>query len=217
MLKVNKFTFNFFRENTYVVSDTETREAVIIDPGNHTATEDALLLDFIREQKLNITRLLLTHAHIDHLLGNECISKALGLTPELHPDDLHTFTTTLSHDEMFGVDLKNSPHPRLSLQEGMHIAIGRHTLQVLFTPGHSSGSVSFYNAEHHFIISGDVLFMESIGRTDLPGGSLQTLLNTISEKIYTLPPQTTVYCGHGEDTTVAYESVHNPYVRKATA
>lgn len=217
MLKVNKFTFNFFRENTYVVFDTDTRDAVIIDPGNYTLSEDEILFGFIQDEGLRINRLLLTHAHIDHLLGNEAVHSALGLIPELHPDDLHTFTTTLSHDEMFGVDLKNTPRPSLSLHEGMRIEVGKHILEVLFTPGHSSGSVSFYHAEQPFIISGDVIFMESIGRTDLPGGNLQTLLQTITDKVYTLPPQTIIYSGHGDETTVAYESAHNPFVRKSTA
>jgi hydroxyacylglutathione hydrolase len=213
MLQVKHFTFNLFQENTYILYDENTRDGCIIDAGNSQSKEDAILLGFIEKENIKINRLLNTHAHIDHILGNKKVADELGLTPELHAADLYTFDNTIRTAQIFGFSLDDSPKPRLSLSEGDKIQIGASAVEVIFTPGHSKGSVSFYCPEHGFIISGDVIFNESIGRTDLQGGNYQELIETISSKIYSLPPQTIIYSGHGPQTSVAYEMRHNPFVK----
>jgi hydroxyacylglutathione hydrolase len=213
MLTVHFFTFNFIGENTYVVFDAAGRDAVIIDAGNQFAEEDTALFDFITTNQLVVKRLLNTHTHIDHILGNEACVKKYGLRPEMHAEDQYTFEQTIQRSAMWGVDLRTSPQPVATLKEGEVITLGAETMEILFTPGHCRGHVSFYRAKQNFILSGDVIFMESIGRTDLPGGDMQTLLNTIQNKIYTLPPQTVIYSGHGEPTSVGYEMKHNPFVK----
>lgn len=213
MLAVKCFTFNFIQENTYIVYHTETREAVIIDAGNQYPEEDNALFKFIEANELKVIRLLNTHAHIDHIMGNEACFKKYGLAPEIHELDLFTFEKTIANSSMWGIDLSKSPVPLQSLKENSTIDIGSESMQILFTPGHSQGHVSFYYPKEHFILSGDVIFMGSIGRTDLPGGNHQTLLNTIQNQVYSLPPQTTIFSGHGEATSVGYEMMHNPFIR----
>ncbi len=205
--------FNFIQENTYIVYDEELKDAVIIDAGNQYEQEHALLFNFIESNGLVVKRLLNTHAHIDHILGNEACALKYGLRPEIHLEDLFTFENTIQNSRMFGLDLSSSPRPEVTLKEKDEIKIGKNTLNVIFTPGHCKGHVSFYCALQDFVLSGDVIFMESIGRTDLPGGDYNTLINTIQDKIYALPPQTTIYSGHGETTSVGYEMKHNPFVK----
>jgi hydroxyacylglutathione hydrolase len=213
MLQIKSFTFNLFQENTYILYDENTRDGCIIDAGNSESQEDAILFDFIEKQKLNIKRLLNTHAHIDHILGNKKVAERYNLKPELHESDLFTFENTKRNSLIFGFVLDDTPSPELSLKEGAVITISDNELEILFTPGHSKGSVSFYCRKQGFVISGDVIFNQSIGRTDLPGGNQQILLNSIAEKIYTLPPETVIYSGHGPETSVAYEMKHNPFIR----
>ncbi|MCX6188065.1 MAG: MBL fold metallo-hydrolase [Bacteroidetes bacterium] len=215
MLQVACYTFNFIQENTYVVYDDESLEAVIIDAGNQYDNENQRLFTFITDQHLQVTRLLNTHAHIDHIIGNEACATKFGLQPEIHAEDLSTFENTIQSSVLWGVDLSAAPLPKLTLREHEEIVLGNERLKILFTPGHSSGHVSFYSAKQHFILSGDVIFHGSIGRTDLPGGDTKTLHTSIQKKIYMLPPQTAIYSGHGEPTTVGFEMANNPFVRGA--
>ncbi len=213
MLKIKCFTFNFIQENTYIVYDTESAEAVIVDAGNQYVQENERLFHFIEEQALRVTRLLNTHAHIDHILGNEACATKYQLTPEIHLEDLITFENTIKTSLIWGINLNTSPTPKTTLRDTETIFIGKESLEILFTPGHSRGHVSFYCAKQHFVLSGDVIFMGSIGRTDLPGGNAATLLSTITNKIYTLPMETTIYSGHGEPTRVGHEMKHNPFIQ----
>jgi hydroxyacylglutathione hydrolase len=213
MLHVKHFTFNFIQENTYIVYDDISLEAVIIDAGNQYPQEDETLFKFVDDHQLKVTRLLNTHAHIDHIMGNKSCSLKYGLTPEIHPEDISTFEMMIQSGEQWGIDLSTSPVPKTTLKENDEILLGKEKMKILFTPGHCKGHVSFYCAQQNFLLSGDVIFMRSIGRTDLPGGDTQTLLNSIQQKIYTLPPQTIIYSGHGDSTSVGYEMMHNPYVR----
>jgi glyoxylase-like metal-dependent hydrolase (beta-lactamase superfamily II) len=213
MLSIKQFTFNFIGENTYIVYDNESKEAVIIDAGNQFPEEDEALFNFIASHELKVIRLLNTHTHIDHILGNRACADKFNLLPEMHPEDLYTFQIMVKSGQQWGIDLSNSPKPKTSLQEYDEIIVGREKLQILFTPGHCKGHVSFYCAAQNFIISGDTIFMESIGRTDLPGGDMPTLLNSIQTKIYTLPPQTIIYSGHGDPTSVGFEMMHNPFIK----
>lgn len=210
MLYLKYFTFNPFQQNTYLVYD-DKGEAFIIDPGNYSATENRQLTDFISEKKLKLTRLLLTHAHIDHILGNKFIHDTYGLLPEVHKDDLFFIDRMAQSGQLYGINCEQSPAPKAFISEGDKITLGEYTFDCIYTPGHSPGSISFYNAQHKLLISGDVLFSGSIGRTDLPMGDHETLLKSVKEKLFILPDDVKVYSGHGPSTTIGHEKQTNPF------
>ncbi|MBA3663376.1 MAG: MBL fold metallo-hydrolase [Bacteroidetes bacterium] len=210
MLYLKYFCFNPFQQNTYLVYD-DKGEAFIIDPGNYTAEENKILVDFLEEKKLTLRRLLLTHAHIDHVLGNKFIFDTFGLEPEMHKDDLFFIEHMTQSGEVYGVPCEQSPEPKAFINEGDKIILGKYALECFHTPGHSPGSISFYNAENKILISGDVLFSGSIGRTDLPKGDHETLLKSVREKLFVLPDHVKVYSGHGPSTTIGHEKKTNPF------
>ena len=210
MLHLKSFTFNPFQQNTYLLYD-EKGEAFIIDPGNYMAAENKQLSDFISEKKLNLTRLLLTHAHIDHVLGNKYIFDTYDLLPEVHKEDLFFIDRMVQSGEMYGVPCEQSPAPKAFINEGDKIMLGEYTLDCIHTPGHSPGSISFYNEANKILVSGDVLFAGSIGRTDLPKGDHETLLRSVREKLFVLPDAVKVYSGHGPSTTIGHEKKTNPF------
>ncbi len=210
MLHLKSFCFNPFQENTYIIYD-DKGEAFIIDPGNHSASENEELTKFISDKNLKLTRLLLTHAHIDHILGNKFIFDTYGLLPEVHKADVF-FIDKMEHTaELYGVNCDLSPNPIKFIEEGDKIILGEYVFDCIFTPGHSPGSVSFYNAQNKILISGDVLFYGSIGRTDLPLSDHDSLIKCITEKLFTLPPDVKVYSGHGPSTTIGNEKEFNPF------
>lgn len=211
-MKLHAFCFGPFQENTYVVYD-ETKECMILDAGCSNKNEEGELQDFISDNFLTPVRLLNTHAHIDHILGNAFVWKTYKLLPEMHPFELDNLHMGEAVSSMYGIPFTRGPEPKNFLKENGEIQFGNTTLEILFTPGHSAGSLSFYNSKEHILISGDVLFQGSIGRTDLPGGNFETLANTIKNKLYTLPEQTRVYSGHGEPTGIGEEKYSNPFVR----
>lgn len=210
MLYLKTFCFNPFQQNTYVLYD-DKGEAFIIDPGNSSNTEDQLLKSFLEEKDLKLTRLLLTHAHIDHVLGNKFINDTYGLLPELNDNDLFFIERMKETADMYGVNCEQSPFPEKSINHGDIIKLGQYTIDCIFTPGHSPGSISFYCKEAKLLISGDVLFYGSIGRTDLPMGDHETLLNSIREKLFVLPEDVKVFSGHGQSTTIGFEKKNNPF------
>ncbi len=211
-LYVKVFTFNEFQENTYIVFD-ETEEAVIIDPGCSTNYEFEELFNFINKHRLNPVRLLNTHCHIDHIIGNWKINEVFGLSPEIHKNEEEILKMGKSSALIWGIyHFKESPLPSHYLEDEEEIGFGNSYLKVVYAPGHSPGHVFFYSPENNFIISGDIIFHMSIGRTDLPGGNYRTLLKSIKEKIMTLPPDVVIYPGHGEITTVGQEALNNPFV-----
>ena len=177
-MKVQKFTFNPFQENTYILFD-ETKECVIIDPGCYNKNEQDALKLFIQENALKPVKLLNTHCHIDHVLGNYFVAKEYDLDLYIHQADLVTLKNipTYAHAYGFG-GYQLSPEPKHFLNEGDKITFGNSELDVLFTPGHAPGHVVFYSPKDHFVINGDVLFQGSFGRVDLPGGDFQTLKNS---------------------------------------
>jgi glyoxylase-like metal-dependent hydrolase (beta-lactamase superfamily II) len=210
MLYLKTFTFNAFQENTYLVYD-EKGEAIIFDPGNSNNTENSLVKNFIEEKKLCLSRLILTHAHLDHVLGNRFISDNYGLLPEVNENDLFLIEGMMQTANMYGVPAEESPMPEKFIHEGDKIKLGEFTFECLHTPGHSPGSICFYNAQNKFAIVGDVLFYGSIGRTDLPRGNHEDLLNSIREKLFVLPDDVKVYSGHGPSTTIGFEKNNNPF------
>lgn len=211
MIQIHSFTFNPFQENTYILYD-ETKECVIIDPGCYTEEEKSALSGFINDKGLKPVKLLLTHAHIDHVLGNNYLCGKYKLKIEMNVIEKELLKSAELYGEMWGIKVEPSPAPEVFLAEGDEVKFGNSTLQIIFTPGHSPGSICFYNPEGKFIIAGDVLFHGSIGRTDLPGGDYDTLIRSITEKVFPLGDEYKVYPGHGPSTTIAHEKKFNPFV-----
>jgi len=208
-IHVHSFTFNPFQENTYIVY-SENQDAVIIDPGCSTKEEELELSNFIADHQLNILALLNTHAHIDHILGNAFVMDTYGVEFYLHPLDLPTLQSGVQSANLFGLsNYIESPLPTQTLSDKEHLCFGGIEFDVFFTPGHAPGHVVFYNATNQFVINGDVLFHGSFGRVDLPGGDLQTLKNSIFNVLFKLPEMTTVYCGHGQETSILHEKKTN--------
>jgi hydroxyacylglutathione hydrolase len=211
MLYLKSFCFNPFQQNTYVLYDTNG-SAFIIDPGNSTASENAALKAFIEEKKLTPKRLLLTHAHLDHVLGNRFVFDTYGLLPEVHPEDEFFIERMEQSAAMYGVACEPSPMPKDFLQHGQLISLGAYQLECIHSPGHSPGSISFFIPDQKILISGDVLFRESIGRSDLPKGDHTTLLDSIQSRLFPLGDEVKVFSGHGPSTTIAHEKANNPFL-----
>jgi glyoxylase-like metal-dependent hydrolase (beta-lactamase superfamily II) len=211
MLTIKQFTFGPFQENTFVLHDP-TGECVIIDPGCYTRQEQQALRAYIEEKKLNPVYLLNTHCHIDHVSGNAFVHDTYKLKPVIHKDDLPILEGQERACTLYGLNCEVSPMPEKFIEEGDVITFGNSKLKVIFTPGHAPGHVVFYNEENKFVINGDVLFNGSIGRTDLALGDYATLERSIKTKMYTLPDDTVVHCGHGPATTIGNEKRNNPFV-----
>ncbi|MBO5720031.1 MAG: MBL fold metallo-hydrolase [Bacteroidales bacterium] len=213
MLKVKCFVCNTFCENSYVVYDSNTKECAIIDAGFYYADEEDAVTDFIEREKLKVKYLLNTHLHLDHCFGATYIANKYGVGLSADNEDIMLLNLIPQQCEMFGIKL-NAPVPELKniIKEGDIIKIGNYPLIAISVPGHSPGSLCYYCKEEGILFSGDVLFKESIGRTDLYGGSYKALNENITSKIFTLPDNTIVYCGHGPTTTIEYEKEYNPYL-----
>jgi len=210
MLQVLKFTFNPFQENTYLLF-TIDGQCAIIDPGCYDQREEEILKKTIEDRGLNPTLLLNTHCHIDHVFGNDFVHRAYGLEPMIHPQEEIVLASVPRVAEMYGLNYTPSPKPKF--YQGGEISLGAEKLKILFAPGHSPGHVAFYSKTAGILLSGDVLFKQSIGRTDLPGGNMDQLMKSISEELMLLPDETKVYAGHMEDTTIGEEKKLNPFLR----
>ena len=211
MLVVKSFTFSPVQENTYVLYN-EQKQCCIIDPGCYFPAERDELKTGIEKAGLTPVLLLNTHCHLDHVFGNKFVHDTWGLDLHIHEKEKLVLDFAPISGERWQLPFDNYEGPLVYLQEGNFIKIGDDALEIRFTPGHSPGSISFYSAESGFIIGGDVLFNRSIGRTDLPGGSMETLMDSIRTQFFTLPDETKVYSGHGPVTTVGYERGNNPFV-----
>lgn len=203
------FQFNAFQENTFLIWDNN-RNCIIIDPGCYSKVEEEELINFIEQNELTPIALLNTHAHIDHVLGNNIILNTYSIDFYLHEIELKTLQSVDSYAHLYGFEgYKSSPLPTKSLNHGQKLILGEMEISVFHTPGHSPGHVVFYFEKDSFVINGDVLFRGSFGRVDLPGGDLETLKNSIFEILFSLPDNTTVYCGHGPSTTIEEEKKSN--------
>lgn len=211
-LHLKWFTFNPFSENTYVLYG-DNKDCIIIDPGCSNEHEEQLLYSFIDEKQLNPSKLILTHAHIDHVLGVRFVTKKFNLKLAMHKNDLHVYESAGNIARMYGIPYNQGPEAEIIIDEKDVILIDGFTLSILHTPGHSPGSICLYSKENNFLIGGDVLFNGSIGRTDLPGGDFEILSHSIKTKLYCLPENTRVFSGHGESTTIGHEMHHNPFVK----
>ena len=212
MLTVRQFTFNPVQENTYVVYNGEG-ECCIVDPGCYFQAERDELKDFIIGNGLVPKYLLNTHCHLDHVFGNKFVFETWGLELYLHEMEKKVFDYAPTSAKHWGLPFENYVGPFHWLHSGDEIVLGQNRLSVLFTPGHSPGHVSFYCPEDKFVLSGDVLFRRSIGRTDLPGGSFDRLIQSIREELFVLPEDTKVYSGHGDETTIGTEKKENPFLK----
>jgi glyoxylase-like metal-dependent hydrolase (beta-lactamase superfamily II) len=210
MIQIETFTFNPFAENTYVVHD-ETGEGVIIDPGCYEKSETDMLTAYIAEKNITVKYLLNTHCHIDHVLGNYFIKEKYKVPFLIHKLDEPVLKSVKVYAPSYGFNAYQEVLPDGFLNEGDTLSFGNTSFEILFLPGHAPGHIGFYHSASHILLSGDVLFENSIGRTDLPGGNHQTLIKSIHEKIFTLPNQVVVFPGHGGTTTVGEEKVSNPF------
>lgn len=211
-MQIKAFTFNPIQENTYLLYD-ETKECVIIDAGCFSPQEEQAVADYIENNGLKLKRVLNTHLHFDHAFGNAFLARQYGVLPEAHVEDEFLIAIMPDQAKRFGFPFTVIPQNLgAHIQEGDIIKFGNTELKVIHVPGHSPGSICFYNEKDACLIVGDVLFLESIGRTDLIKGDYATLIDGITKKLLTLPEQTRVYCGHGSSTSIGHEKTHNPYL-----
>jgi hydroxyacylglutathione hydrolase len=210
MLSIKSFVFNPFSENTYIVFD-ESKEAVIIDPGCYEQKEQRELLQYITNQQLCVKYLLNTHGHIDHVLGNDFVKENFKVPLFIHRQEEKVLLAVKTYASNYGFAKYKETTPDQYLAEGDLIAFGNTQWKVLFVPGHSPGHIAFYDEKEKVIFSGDVLFEQSIGRTDLPGGDFNSLIESIQKKLFVLPDEVVVYAGHGSPTQIGKEKITNPY------
>lgn len=211
MLQIKVFTFNPVQENTYLLYN-EHKECIIIDPGCYFDYEKDELKSFINLNKLEPKILLNTHCHLDHVFGNKFIAEEFKLTLKTHALEKPVLEMAPASGLMFNLPFDNYTGEIIFLAENDVVALREDTLKVIHAPGHSPGSICFYCEKQNFIIGGDVLFQNSVGRTDLPGGSHESLIKSIKEKLLVLPPGVIVYPGHGPSTTIGEEMNSNPYL-----
>ena len=206
------FTFNKYSENTYILSD-ETNKCIIIDPGFYTTEEKKIFSSFIENKRLEVVSLYNTHCHIDHILGNYEVQSLYKAPLFINPIEEQILKMGKIYASPYGFPEYQEVMNYRFIKETDTIHFGNTELKVLFLPGHSPGHIGFYNDKDKVLVSGDVLFYKSIGRTDLPGGDLETLVKSIHKNIFTLEDSVKVYPGHGKITTVGYEKKNNPFVK----
>lgn len=212
MIQIQKFTFNPIRENTYVLYD-ETGECVIIDPGMYDGAEQNELASFIKSNQLKPVLLLNTHCHYDHVFGNKFVYDTWALKPQFHRGELAVLQAIPGYVPQMGLHYELSPEPEVFLPEIGQVEFGQSRLELIFAPGHSPAHLCFYAAADNFLIGGDVLFYNSIGRTDLPGGNHAQLISHIKNNLLILPDDCAVHPGHGPATSIGFERLHNPFLQ----
>lgn len=212
MLYTQSFTFNPFQENTYIIFN-DLKQCWIVDPGMYDSQEISILTSYIKEQNLKPQAIINTHTHLDHIFGVNALKDLYNIPFGIHKKELPVLEGAAGSAILFGFNFSNPPEPDFFIEENQPYTAGEDTLDILFVPGHSPGSIVFYNEAGKWAISGDALFNGSIGRTDLPGGNHEQLLNSIKNELYSLPDDVTVHSGHGPSTTIGQEKSSNPFVR----
>lgn len=197
--------------NCYLVVCPKTKEGAVIDPG----WSGELLYEMIVDQGITLRQILLTHGHFDHVAGAAALKRSSSAPVAGHADIGPWLTQAEEHARFWGFDIEPVPPIDVQLTEGQSVDVGEFSLKVLYTPGHAPGHISFYTPEARAVFDGDVLFSGGIGRTDLPGGNMALLMESIHQKLLTLPEDTTVYSGHGPATTIGQERQWNPYLRRS--
>lgn len=211
MIKLKQFVFNELGVNTYVLYD-DSKKCIIVDPGCNTIHHQNKLSTFIEEKQLIPVYIINTHGHFDHVFGNAWAKSTYQCPILMHRDDLHMIEHIDKFAGIFGFEVESSPVPDGFLYDGQRLEFGESSLLVIHVPGHSPGSICLYSEPDHMLISGDVLFNGGIGRTDLPAGNYRLLMTGIHRKLMVLPPETTVWPGHGPRTTIKHEHDTNPFL-----
>lgn len=211
MLTIKKFVFSPFSENTYVLSD-ESQSCVVVDPGCYEREEKAELRTYIDQNDLKVEKVLNTHCHIDHIFGNSFVLDTYQVPLVAHKLEEMNIRGSLTVKDLFGLNLDPSPNPDVYVDGGDRVGFGNTEFEVLFLPGHAPGHVGFFHRESKQIFSGDVLFEGSIGRTDLPGGSMDVLMESIFKTLLPLGDDVKVWNGHGPETTLGRERASNPFL-----
>jgi glyoxylase-like metal-dependent hydrolase (beta-lactamase superfamily II) len=212
LMKIYSFVFNPFFENTYLLSN-ESGDTWIIDPGCYEKHEQQTLLQYISDHGLTPLAIINTHCHIDHVLGNEFCKRSFDIPLWIPEKEQEMLTSVKVYAPGWGITGYQPAEPDRTIRENEVLSLGDVPFQVLEAPGHSPGHQMLYQEASEILIAGDVIFRESIGRTDLPGGNHEQLLQEIQKKVYTLPENTTIYPGHGPETSVGHERTHNPFVK----
>ncbi len=209
-MKIFKLVFSPIEVNTYILAD-DSDNCAIIDCGCYDKEESERLLDFIKSKSINPVLLLNTHCHLDHIFGNRLVLERFGLRPYSNELDEMNRKNAVQHAVLFGLTMDDPPEPAGFVSDNQIVTFGTETLVAFHVPGHTAGSLAFYSEKNNCVFTGDALFAGSIGRTDLPGGNYDTLIGSIKNKLFVLPPSTVVYPGHGDETTIEKEMKSNPY------
>jgi hydroxyacylglutathione hydrolase len=209
-MKIFKLVFSPIEVNTYILAD-DSDNCAIIDCGCYDKEESERLLDFIKSKSINPVLLLNTHCHLDHIFGNRLVLERFGLRPYSNELDEMNRKNAVQHAVLFGLTMDDPPEPAGFVSDNQIVTFGTEKLVALHVPGHTAGSLAFYSEKNNCVFTGDALFAGSIGRTDLPGGNYDTLIGSIKNKLFVLPPSTVVYPGHGDETTIEKEMKSNPY------
>lgn len=212
MIHIKKFVFNPFQENTYLLYD-DTKECILFDPGCFEEHEQKELSQFIDNNGLKPVGLVYTHCHVDHIFGNNFIVETYGLIPEIHIAGIPFLEDGHKQGIAYGFEMDPCGSTDKFIEHGDIIRFGHSELNAVYTPGHADGSLCFINFPQKFVLTGDVLFRDSIGRTDFPTGDFDLLMESIHQQLFTLDDAFTVYSGHGPETTIGYEKVNNPFIR----
>ncbi len=211
-MNLYRLVFNPYEVNTYIIA-SDDGQCAIVDPACCSPDEQATLKKYIESKGLRPVWLINTHGHFDHVIGNAFVCKTWPVKTAAHRDDLFLIEKAYKQGEAFGFPVEQPPRPEVFLEDGEVFALGDIRLRVYHIPGHSPGSIVLHSPENRWVITGDVLFNGSIGRTDLPGGNYDSLIDGIEKKLMTLPPDTMAYPGHGPETSVGQEMMHNPFLR----
>lgn len=211
MITIKEFVFNTFAINTYILSD-ETKKCIIIDPGCSSKAEEDELSKHIEDNNLEPTAIINTHFHVDHVAGIHYVRNKYNIDVYGNENEQYLVEAAIDSGKIYGMEIKEKPHIDKFINDGDIYKFGNSELKAILVPGHSKGSLAYHSEKENFIISGDVLFNGSIGRTDLQGGDLDILLKSIKERLFTLDPNTTVYSGHGPETTIGNEINSNPFL-----
>lgn len=212
MIKIHKFIFNPFAENTYLVWDDISNQSIIIDSGCSNPNEEYILKQFIIDNKLSPKYLINTHCHIDHFMGNAFIKEEFKVDFFASREDIFLIDSQENQAALFGLNIKKTPYPDKYLTEDLILSIGETEIKFIFTPGHSPGGYSVYFPDEKICITGDTLFRESIGRTDFLGSDYNTLIASIRKKLFSLPDEVIIFPGHGEESTIGYEKSYNQFL-----
>ena len=212
MIKLQKFIFNPFTENTYLVWDDVSNQSIIIDPGCSDSEEKSQLKQFIIENKLKPKYLINTHCHVDHFAGNAFIKEEFEVDFLASKEDIFLIDAQENQAAMFGLNIKKTPYPDKYLSEDLILQIGETEIKFIFTPGHSPGGYNIYFPDEKICFTGDTLFRDTVGRTDFWRSDHDALIASIKEKLFSLPDDVIIYPGHGEESTIGYEKRYNPFL-----